>query len=109
LITTYTAAKNLKITYQIMKKWIQKKDEILEQKKGSQRGIGGHLQKGKEHKMEVELIRLFTLARQAGRIIRARWFRSNARQIYSKLYLQRVLQKENIARAEYIRFKFSNS
>jgi CMP-2-keto-3-deoxyoctulosonic acid synthetase len=33
LITIYTAAKNLKITYQMMKKWIQKKDEILEQRR----------------------------------------------------------------------------
>jgi hypothetical protein len=86
LITVYAAAKNLKITYQIMKKWIQKKDEISEQKKGSRRGVGGHLQKGKEHEMEVELIMLFKLARQAGRTIGAWWFRSNARQIYSKLY-----------------------
>jgi hypothetical protein len=74
-----------------MKKWIQKKDEILEQKRGSQRRIRGYLQKGKEHEMEVELVGLFTLARQAGRTIGARWFQSNARQIYSKLYLQHVL------------------
>jgi hypothetical protein len=71
LITTYTAAKNLKITYQMMKKWIQKKDKISEQKKGSWRRIGGYLQKGKEHKIEVELIRLFTLTKQARRIIKA--------------------------------------
>ena len=57
----------------MMKKWIQKKDEISEQKKGSRRGTGGHLQKGKEHEMEVELIGLFKLARQAGRTIGARW------------------------------------
>ena len=109
LITVYAAAKNLKITYQMMKKWIQKKDEISEQKKGSRYGVGGHLQKGKEHEIEVELIMLFKLAREAGRTIGARWFRSNTRQIYSKLYLQYVLRKENIARAEYIGFKFSNS
>jgi hypothetical protein len=79
LITVYAAAKNLKITYQMMKKWIEKKDEILEQKKGSRRGIGGHTQTGKEHEMELELTRLFTLARQSGRAIGARWFQSNAR------------------------------
>jgi hypothetical protein len=28
--------------------------------------------------MELELIRLFTLARQFGRAIKARWFQSNA-------------------------------
>jgi hypothetical protein len=33
LITVYAAAKNLQITYQMMKKWIQKKDEIARQKK----------------------------------------------------------------------------
>jgi hypothetical protein len=109
LITIYAAAKDLKITYQMMKKWIKKKDKISEQKKGSWRRIGGYLQKGKEHKMEAELIILFKLAKQARRTIGARWFRSNSRQIYSKLYPQRVLRKENIARAEYIGFKFSNS
>ena len=109
MISVYTAAKNLKIIYQIMKKWIQRKDKILEQKKSSWYRIGGYTQTGKEHKIELELIKLFTLARQSGRAIGARWFRSNARQIYSKLYPERVLRKENIARAEYIRFKFSNS
>ena len=71
MIIVYAAAINLKITYQIIKKWIQKKDKILEQKKGSWRGIGGYLQKGKEHEIEVELIRLFKLAKQARRTIRA--------------------------------------
>jgi hypothetical protein len=55
----------------MMKKWIQKKDKISEQKKGSWRRTGGHLQKGKEHEMEVELIGLFKLARQARRTIGA--------------------------------------
>ena len=59
--------------------------------------------------MEVELTRLFTLARQAGRTIGARWFRSNARQIYSRLYPQRMLRKENTGRVEYIGLKFSTS
>jgi len=71
LIIVYAAAINLKITYQIMKKWIQKKDKILEQKKGSWRRIGGYLQKGKEHKIKVELIKLFKLAKQARRTIKA--------------------------------------
>jgi hypothetical protein len=62
----------------MMKKWIQKKDEISRQKKGSQHGIG-HTQTSKEHAMKLELMRLFTLARQAGRSIGAWWFRSNAR------------------------------
>jgi hypothetical protein len=93
----------------MLKKWIQKKDEISEQKKGSQHRIGGYTQTGKEYEMELELTRLFTLARQSGRSIRARWFRSNARQIYSKLYLKRVLQKENTLRLEYLKFKFSTS
>jgi hypothetical protein len=35
LITVYAVAQNLRITYQMMKKWIQKKDKISEQKKGS--------------------------------------------------------------------------
>jgi hypothetical protein len=109
LITVYAAAKNLGITYQMMKKWIQKKDEISEQKKGSRRGIGGYIQTGKEHDMELELMRLFTLARQSGRAIGARWFRSNARQIYSKLYPEQVLRKENTLRVEYLGFKFSTS
>jgi hypothetical protein len=90
LITVYAAAQNLRITYQMMK-WIQKKDEISEQKKGSRRGIRGHIQTSKEHDIEHELIRLFTLARRSGRAIGVRWFRSNARQIYSKLYPERVL------------------
>jgi hypothetical protein len=109
LITVYAAAKNLKITYQMMKKWIEKKDEISEQKKGSWRGIGGHTQTGKEHEMELELTRLFTLARQSERAIGAQWFRSNAQQIYLKLYLKRMLQKENTLRVEYLGFKFSTS
>jgi hypothetical protein len=109
LITVYAAAKNLQITYQMMKKWIQKKDEISGQKKGSRRGIGVHTQTGKEHAMELELMRLFTLARQAGRSVGARWFRSNARQIYSKLYPERILRKENTLRVEYLGFKFSAS
>jgi hypothetical protein len=54
-----------------MKKWIQKKDKILEQKKGSWRRIRGYLQKGKEHEIKVELIRLFKLAKQARRTIGA--------------------------------------
>jgi hypothetical protein len=91
----------------MLKKWIQKKDEILEQKKGSQRGIRGYTQTGKEYEMELELTRLFTLARQSGRSIGARWFRSNARQIYPKLYPKRVLRKENTLRLKYLGFKFS--
>jgi hypothetical protein len=59
--------------------------------------------------MELELARLFKLARQSGRAIGARWFRSNARQIYSKLYPERVLRKENTLRVEYLGFKFSTS
>ena len=55
----------------MMKKWIQKKDKISEQKKGSWRGIGGYLQNGKEHEIKVELIGLFKLARQARRTIGA--------------------------------------
>jgi hypothetical protein len=72
LITVYAAAKNLGITYQIMKKWIQKKDKISEQKKGSRYRIGGYIQTGKEYNIELELIRLFILARQSGRAIGAR-------------------------------------
>jgi hypothetical protein len=109
LITVYATAKNLRITYQMIKKWIEKKDEISEQKKGSQRGIGGHTQTSKEHEMELELMRLFTAARQSGRAIGAWWFRSNARQIYLKLYPARVLRKENTLRLEYLGFKFSTS
>jgi hypothetical protein len=71
LITVYAAAQNLRITYQMMKKWIQKKDKISEQKKGSWRGIGGHIQTNKEHDIKLKLIRLFTLARQSRRAIRA--------------------------------------
>jgi hypothetical protein len=93
----------------MLKKWIQKKDGISEQKKGSQRRIGGHTQTSKEHEMELELTRLFTLARQSGRSIGARWFRLNARQIYLKLYPKRVLRKENTLRLEYLGFKFSTS
>jgi hypothetical protein len=71
----------------MMKKWIATKNEIAEQKKGSRRGFGGYTQTSKEHEMELELMRLFTLARQSRRAIGAWWFRSNARQIYLKLYL----------------------
>jgi hypothetical protein len=81
----------LGITYQMMKKWIEMKNEIAEQKKGSQRGFRGYTQTGKEHEMKLELLRLFTLARHFRRAIGAQWFRSNARQIYLKLYLKRVL------------------
>jgi hypothetical protein len=52
----------------MMKKWIQKKDEISEQEKGSRRGVGDHTQAGKEYEMELELMKLFTLARQSGKL-----------------------------------------
>ena len=42
LITVYTAAKKLGITYQMIKKWIKAKNEITEQKKGSRHGFGDH-------------------------------------------------------------------
>ena len=74
-----------------MKKWIEMKNEIAEQKKGSQRRFGGHTQTSKEHEMELELVRLFTLARQSKRSVGAQWFRLNARRIYLKLYLNCIL------------------
>lgn len=110
LVTVYMAAKNLGISYQLMKKWIQDKDKISEQKKGSKRGDGsGERQQGYEHEMEVELMRLFTEARHTGRGIGARWFRANARQIYSKLYPERVIRIADSKRLEYLGFKFSTS
>jgi hypothetical protein len=74
-----------------MKKWIEMKNEIAEQKKGSQRRFGGYTQTSKEHEIELELLRLFTLARHFKRAIGAWWFRLNVRQIYLKLFLKRVL------------------
>ena len=53
------------------------------------------------------MTRLFILARQSRRAIGAQWFQSNAQQIYLKLYLERVLRKENTLRVEYLGFKFS--
>ena len=109
-ITVYMAAKNLGISYQLMKKWIQDKDKVREQKKGSKRGDGGgERQRGHEHEMEVELMRVFTEARHAGRGVGARWFHANARQIYSKLYPERVIKNIGSNRLEYLGFKFSTS
>jgi hypothetical protein len=104
------AAKNLGISYQLMKKWIQDKDKVREQKKGSKRGDGGgERQRGYEHEMEVELMRVFTEARHVGRGVRARWFHANARQIYSKLYPERVIRNIGSNRLEYLGFKFLTS
>lgn len=92
-ITIRFAARKLCIPRTTFRGWIQKKDKILGQKKGTFR-VRKPWGKVKELEMELKLKERFDEARLKGRAISAKWLIRNARQIYSELHPERVIRRE---------------
>jgi hypothetical protein len=90
------AATKLGITDPVLRSWIQNRNKILLQKKGSRRARGGGV--GTEDQMEGLLEGEFEEARAQRRQITHRWFIRHAKAIYRELYPHRAIQDSETGR-----------
>jgi hypothetical protein len=106
-ISYQRAAKKLKITDMMLKKWINSRNRILLQRRGSRRSRSSGI--GTEDRMEHQLNDEFEEARAAGRQITHRWLTRHAKAIYRELYPHRAIQDSETGRWQHLGFKFSNA
>ena len=102
-ISRYMAAKNLNITLQMLKNWINTRHEIEASRKGTRKIRQGV---DKESTMESKLTEEFVEARNYDRRINKRWFIHSAKAIYQRLYPERI-SRDDEGRIQYLCFKFS--
>src|SRR6266516_386562 len=105
-ISNRFASKKLKISRKMLRHWVTSKASILQQKRGSYR-TRQPWRKVREEEMEIELNKRFIEARSQGRKITQKWVLRHARDIYGKLYPDRVIQHTN-GRNHYLGFRFSS-
>lgn len=86
----YELAKQLGIDRCLLTRWIRQKDSILNQKAGTRKHFDSSTSRGQEPEMEAELYQRFRQRRQKGLKVTSKWFRTNAKAVFQKLYPERV-------------------
>jgi hypothetical protein len=107
LISLCLVSSNLKVDRHCLREWKEKKQKILQMKKGAKRWQGQSYRK--EPKMEFQLYKEFVKTQGEEKIISSQWFFVYAKAIYRLLYPLCISQDEVTGCFEYNLFSFSKS